>query len=318
MLITITPNPVLDKTITVPQITFNEVLRAVSTREDFGGKGFNVSRALKAMGMESLAMGFIGGTTGRKLEKGLENLGIATDMVTIDAETRTNIVISAAESEHYIKVNEAGPPLHPKDMRQLFERIKRRVKHGDLCALCGSLPPGVPDDFYAELIILIQNCGAKTFLDTSGMALQAGLAARPFLVKPNAEEAAVLAGHAVSSVADAKLAAELLLDAGASMVALSLGGQGMVFAEKRDGQVSIIHAVPPIVKVANPTGAGDALLAGVMFAFEKEMSMKDAVRWGVASGTAAAMHEGVSVGTYEEIHELVQRIDIHDTGRLDG
>ncbi|MDF1513513.1 MAG: PfkB family carbohydrate kinase, partial [Anaerolineae bacterium] len=113
MLITITPNPVLDKTITVERIIYNEMSRATAIQEDWGGKGFNVSRALHAMGMQSLAMGFSGGATGHKLEQGLTEIGIYTELVPISDETRTNIIITEADHNRYIKVNEAGPALQP-------------------------------------------------------------------------------------------------------------------------------------------------------------------------------------------------------------
>ena len=308
MLITITPNPVLDKTITVKHIVFDEMSRAIGVQQDWGGKGFNVSRALHAMGRENLAMGFIGGATGQKLQHGLDDLGIATDLVSISGETRTNIVITAVESKRYIKVNEAGPTLQPVEIDGLFERIQQRIHPGDICALCGSLPPGIPDDFYADMVTLIQNYGARALLDTSGPPLQLGLAAHPFLIKPNAVEASMLTGYPVNTLTDAKAAASFLLQTGVNIVALSLGAQGLILTYKRDSGVCMMHAAPPQVQVVHPTGAGDALLAGIIYALDNCWSMEDVAHWAVASGTATAMREGVSVGTYEEIQTLVPQV----------
>ena len=317
MLITITPNPVLDKTITVKHIVFDEMSRATAVQQDWGGKGFNVSRALHKMGLENLAMGFIGGGTGQKLQQELDDLGIETDLVLIAGETRTNIVIIEAESKRYIKVNEAGPTIQTLEIDMLFERVRQRVKPGDFCALCGSLPPGTPDNFYADLVTLIQSRGARTLLDTSGTPLQLGLAAHPFLIKPNAIEAAMLTGYPVTTLVEANTAAHFLLHAGATTVALSMGAQGMILAYKSDSRVSILHAEPPQVQILHPTGAGDALLAGIIYALEQGWSMDDIARWGVASGTAAAMREGVSVGTYKEIHALAPQVVISEKWSCD-
>lgn len=310
MLITITPNPVLDKTITVKHIIFDEMSRAIAVQEDWGGKGFNVSRALHAMGTESLAMGFIGGVTGQKIQQGLHDLGINTDLVPIAGETRTNIVITEAESERYVKVNEAGPALQPMEIHAFFERVRQRVKPGDLWALCGSLPPGTPENFYADLVTLIQNHGAKTLLDTSGTSLHLGLASHPFLVKPNAIEAAIITGYPVKTLAHAKAAAYKIHQAGATMVALSLGAQGMILAYKHSSRVRMLHAEPPQVQILHPTGAGDALLAGIIYALDQKFPADDMARWSVASGTASALHQGVSVGTYQEIQSLASQVKI--------
>jgi 1-phosphofructokinase family hexose kinase len=317
VLFTITPNPVLDKTITVQRIIFDEMSRAIAIHEDWGGKGFNVSRALRAMGSESLAMGFIGGATGQKLEQGLHSLDIKTDLVPITGETRTNIVITEAESNHYIKVNEAGPTLQSREIDILFERVRQKVKPGDLCALCGSLPPGIPNNFYADLVTLIQSCGARVLLDTSGPPLQLGLASHPFLVKPNAIEAATIIGCPVTTLAEAKTAALHLHQAGATMVALSLGAQGMILVHKLGAHVRMLHAIPPQVQVLHPTGAGDALLAGIIFALAQGLPMEDLACWGVASGTAAAMHQGVGVGTYSEIQRLAFQVRISEVWSYD-
>ena len=155
MIVTLTPNPVLDRTLTVPHIEFDGMLRATSTRLDWGGKGFNVSRALKALGTDSIAMAFAGGGTGQMLEQGLHSLGIATDFVASAGETRTNVIIVDQATGRHIKVNEAGPSISPQEHDELLRRIDQRVQPGDLWVLAGSLPPGLPVNFYAEMIDLL-------------------------------------------------------------------------------------------------------------------------------------------------------------------
>jgi 1-phosphofructokinase family hexose kinase len=344
VIVTVTPNPGLDRTLTVPRIVFNQMMRATASRLDWGGKGFNVSRALQALGVESVAMGFIGGATGHTLERGLGDLGISTDFVPIAGETRTNTIITSAplsagpsarlragidaDAQRYVKVNEPGPTVRAEEVAAFFDRARERVRPGGIWVLCGSLPPGVPPDFYARLTALVQAMGARVLLDSSGEALRLGCAASPYLVKPNVVEAEEMTGQEISSDADALAAAEFFLRQGIELVALSLGADGLLLASKE----LAVWARPPCVQARNPVGAGDALLAGIASALagpstalragpsaplragtehrrkEHVRSLEEIARWGVATGTAAAMQEGVSFGTRAEVEALYEQI----------
>jgi 1-phosphofructokinase family hexose kinase len=310
VIVTVTPNPVLDRTLTVPRIVFDEMIRAKAVRLDLGGKGFNVSRALKELGTASLATGFVGGATGQMLERGLGDMGIETDLVHIAGETRTNVVISDADTKRYIKVNEAGPTVRAEEMVAFFDRARARVRPGDLWVLSGSLPPGLPRGFYAQLVTVVQTGGAKALLDSSAEPLRRGCLASPYLVKPNAIEAREMTGRAISSVDDALGATEFFLQQGVHFVALSLGADGLLLA----GQRRSVWARPPRVRTLNPVGAGDALLAGVAWGLEQRLPLEEVTRWGVAAGTAAAMREGVDVGTRSEVQALYDqtRIEIFE------
>ena len=316
MIITVTPNPVLDRTLTVPDIEFNAVLRASDVRLDWGGKGFNVSRTLQVLGAESLAMGFVGGATGDMLEQGLHDLGIETDFVRIAGETRTNIVITEADSTtvaaaeeragRHIKVNEAGPTLSAVEQQAFFRRISRRVQPGDICVMAGSLPPGCPDDFYAQLCTLLREIGARAVLDAVGEALRHGCAARPFLAKPNGSEVAEMLGVQVETPADAAEAARALLKQGIEMAVVSLGSDGLVLAHKE----GIVFATPPAIQERNAVGAGDALAAGLVWALDQGFGPVDVARWGVATGTASAAVDGVASGTQQEIEAILASVQI--------
>ncbi len=298
---TLTLNPGLDRTLTVPSLHDNAVLRATSSRLDWGGKGFNVSRALQALGKESVAMGIVGGFTGQMLTQGLANLGIVTDFVHIVGETRTNTVIEEPHSGRYIKVNEVGPTVEAPALDTLRQRIDAQLRQGSYWALCGSLPPGVPDTFYAELITMIQSQGGIVCLDSSGEALRQGVQAAPFMVKPNCDEATEITGIPISNLASAQRAAGFILDQGVTVVALSMGVDGLLFST-RDRS---IHVRAPRVPVQTLVGVGDALLAGIMYALCHELPLPDVARWGVAAGTAAAMTAGVGVGTWTEVSALI-------------
>lgn len=306
MIITVTLNPSLDRSLTVPRITFGGVLRATVSRQDWGGKGFNVSRALQALGTESVAMGLVGGPTGQVLERGLGAMGIATDLLFIVGETRTNVVIAEAEGERYVKVNEPGPVVHEDGLAVFLDRVSARVCPGDLWIFSGSLPPGVPSGFYARLVRLVQARGARALLDASGEPLRLGCSARPCLVKPNSAEAAEMTGLEIQTESDALDATRSFLRHGVEYVALSLGARGLLLAcaEK------VVRARPPRVQARNPVGAGDALLAGLAWALERDLPLEEMARWGVAAGTAAAKHEGVSTGTRAEVIALYDEVKI--------
>ncbi|MCJ7549316.1 MAG: 1-phosphofructokinase [Anaerolineae bacterium] len=300
MIVTVTPNPVVDRTLTVPRIVMDDMVRATEVREDWGGKGFNVSRALQSFGQESVAMGFLGGAAGAKLASGLRAHGIQLTVVPIAEETRTNIVITEADAKRYVKVNEAGPTISCEEQMVFFEHVDSLVQAGDIWALCGSLPPGLPHDFYAQLTERLHHAGARVLLDTSGEAFRTGLSACPDLIKPNDVEAAAFLGEAIAGPEQAARAVDKFVDMGITFVALSLGGAGLMLASGS----SRIWAKPPSVHAQNPVGAGDALVAGIVWAFAQGLSLDEVARWGVASGTAAAVHEGVSVGTRSEIEAL--------------
>lgn len=303
---TLTLNPGLDRTLTVPVIEENTVLRATHSQLDWGGKGFNVTRALQALESSSVALGCIGGATGQMLADGLRNLGIATDFITVAGETRTNTVIREEESGRYIKVNEAGPSLDGATVRALRSRIQERLTPDSYWAMCGSLPPGAAPGLYAELIELVQNGGGRACLDTSGEAMRLGCQAHPFLIKPNAEEATELTGITVDSVASARRAADRLIDWGAQTVAISMGRDGLLLANK-DG---VIHACPPEIAVQTVVGVGDALLAGLILALRQGETLEMAARWGVATGTASAMKPGVGMGDLGQVKSLLDRVDV--------
>lgn len=300
MIITVTPNPVLDRTITVPELALNDVLRAAEVRLDWGGKGFNVSRALAAMEMPSLVMGFLGGATGEMLDAGLRQLGLETDFITVAGETRTNIVIAEPSGRH-IKVNEAGPTVAAAAQTALMDALTSRLKPGDICVLAGSLPPGIAPDFYARLIRVVRAAGAVAVLDASGDALRLGVDAAPNLVKPNEHEAAQVTGRTIRSIDDAARVARLLTARGVGIAALSLGAEGLVLAAGERA----VHAQPPRIREVINVGAGDAAVAGMVWALAQEYDLGELARWGAAFGAAAAAKAGVSFGTRAELQIMV-------------
>ncbi|MFN8595728.1 MAG: 1-phosphofructokinase [Anaerolineae bacterium] len=306
MIYTVTLNPALDRELTVPAIQYDEVLRATEVRIDYGGKGFNVSRALCALGERSVALGFLGGMTGQRFVDGLPSLGIAVDFVEIKDETRTNISIVTSNRARYLKVNEPGPEISRAEQAALLDKIKGLAKSGDWWVLSGNLPRGVSADFYAQMIDLVQAASARVILDTSGEPLKHGCEAGPFLVKPNAEEAAELTGLSVSTPDNAREAVKAITVLGAQNVFMSFGKLGALLF---DGERAWFAAAPTIEE-KNPIGAGDCAVAGLTWGLSRSLSASDALRWGVASGSAAASLAGTTVGDYALVSTLVERVEV--------
>jgi 1-phosphofructokinase family hexose kinase len=305
MIFTLTPNPSIDRSLTIGEIRFNTVLRSHKVRLDWGGKGFNVSRALSIMDIETVAMGWVGGGTGKMLADGLQKLGIQTDFVWVDQDTRTNTMIIEQSGDWHIKVNEPGPPISADDIEQMVHKVEGRAKKGDLWVLSGSLPPDVPEDFYATLIELFHARGARVYLDASGEALRLGCEAAPYLVKPNIAEASQLVGFSIDSQEDAKRAALHFLRMGIECFALTMGASGLLLATQKE----MVFASPPKVHIKNTIGSGDALMAGMIYTQMREMELVEVARWAVAAGTASVENEGVSEFDVARVQALLGEVD---------
>lgn len=306
MIVTVTPNPALDRTLTVPAIVFDEMVRASESRLDLDGKGVNVSKALHALGTSTVILGFVGGMAGEMLERGLGALGYATSFTHVAGETRTNTMVIDAAANRYVKANEPGPTLRPEELATFFDQARAQLAVGDTWILSGSLLPGAPPSFFAQLVELIQAHGARALLDTSGEPLRLGCAARPYLAKPNADEAQALTGEPITDDASARRATAYFLDQGVEMVALSLGAEGLLLSTR--GQS--VRARPPLVRALNPVGAGDALLAGIAWALEQGFGLAELVRWGCATGTAAAMRVGTDSAPRDDVVALYAQVQV--------
>lgn len=305
MIYTLTPNPSIDRTLTLPEIRFNSVLRSQKVRLDWGGKGFNVSRALAQFGMESTAIAWVGGGSGKMLADGLQRIGIRTDFVWVDEETRTNTMIIEAEGGWHIKVNEPGPPITATDIEQLMKKAKGYAKKGDLWVLSGSLPPDVPEEFYADLIHMFNARGVRVYLDASGNPLRSGCQAIPFLVKPNVPEAAELVGFSINDPEDAKRAALPFLRMGIEYFALTMGSMGLLLAN----QGEMVYAASPKMNVRNASGSGDTVMAAIIYGQMQEMPLTEVARWAVAIGSASVETVGVSEFSMDRVQEILPDIE---------
>ena len=304
MIYTLTLNPAVDRELTVPAMEFDSVLRAAEARIDFGGKGFNVSRLLKGMNEASTAVGFLGGNAGELLQKGLQGLGIGTDFVWVPEETRTNVSIVTQTHDHYIKVNEKGPLVDEAKQKELLDKIDALARPGHWWVLAGSLPPGVTNDIYARVIQVLNKHEARAILDTSGESLKLGCLEKPYLVKPNAEEAHVLTGLPMNTPAEIAAGAAEIRRMGAQNVVVSMGKEGALL-HTAEG-TWLVHT--PKIREKNPIGAGDSMVGGLVWALTQGIALKEALGWGVASGAATASLPGTEVGTRPLIEDLFSQV----------
>ena len=304
MIYTLTLNPAVDRELTVPAMEFDSVLRASESRVDFGGKGFNVSRLLKGLGAASTAVGFLGGRAGELLQDGLQDLGIGTDFVWVPGETRTNVSIVTQSHDHYIKANEKGPLVEEAKQKELLDRVDSLAQPNDWWVLAGSLPPGVPDDFYARIVNVLNRQEARAILDTSGESLRLGCMEKPYLVKPNAEEAQILTGLPMDSPTEIAAAAAEIRRMGAQNVVISMGKAGALLQTEQETWLT--HS--PKIEEKNPIGAGDSMVGGLVWALTQRIALKEALGWGIASGAATASLPGTEVGSRPLIEALFSQV----------
>ncbi|MDX2401992.1 1-phosphofructokinase [Streptomyces microflavus] len=284
MILTVTPNPSLDRTYELPELVRGTVLRATADRVDPGGKGVNVSRAVAAAGHRTVAVAPMGGPEGALLARLLGEHGIEAAGVPVTGSTRINITLVEPDST-LTKINAAGPELSAAEAEDVLEAVRTRAAAADWIACCGSLPRGLPPQWYAELVARSHRAGTRIALDTSGPALTAALREGPDVIKPNAQELAEAVGRPLAAVGDALKAAEELRARGARSVLASLGADGQLLVEASGAY----FATARVETVRSNVGAGDASLAGFLTAGGQG---PEALASAVAHGAAAVQLAG--------------------------
>lgn len=284
MIVTLTPNPALDRTVAVPELVRGAVHRASRSRSEPSGKGVNVSLALATHGVATTAVLPLGGGTGRLLAHALRGLGLPFTEVPVDGETRVNVSVVEADGT-VTKVNEPGPHLRAEEVAAVLGALRHAVGDATWVASCGSLPPGAPVDLHARVVELAHVAGARCVVDSSGPALAAALAAGPDLVKPNADELAGLVGRELATLGDVRAACDEVLDRGAAAVLASLGADGALLARRTGAGTRVLVGRAPVDRVVSTVGAGDALLAGFLSAADEpdDAALRTALRWGAAA-----------------------------------
>lgn len=283
--LTVTCNPAIDKTIKIDNFRLGLEHRFRDVYRSAGGKGVNVSQALKKVGIESLATGFLGGKSGEYIKEKLEEEGIQTDFIRIKGETRTSLTIIDKKLKKTTRILEPGPTVNRKDIICFKKKFQSLLKQCFYVVFSGRNIPGASDSFYYDLIKLAEKQRKPAILDTSGKPLLLGIKAKPFLIKPNLKEAEYILGKKLNHVWKLRLAVKELLELGIENVIISMGREGVVASDGRETW----FAKPHRRKAINPVGSGDALIGGFLYSKIKGKRFKEAVKIAVAAGTANAL-----------------------------
>ncbi len=306
MIYTVTLNPALDRTLHVEALTPGQSTRIRSEARYAGGKGIDVSRALREMGSDNVALGLVGGFDGKELEGRLLLSGVACRFTHIANETRTNIIIQDESGGTETALLARGPEVQPPELMDFLDVLERSPDMS-LLVISGSLPPGLTPEVYSRMITIGNERGARVVLDTAGEALRQSLRARPAVIKPNRLELAELAGR---TLADVKAIAEYArgLLGLVNTVLVSLGADGIVLvADSR-----IMHARPPKVPVKSTVGAGDCAVAGFVHGMALGETNEAALRRAVAAGTAATLNPGTGLCRCADIDTILSQIEVNE------
>ncbi|WP_210608320.1 1-phosphofructokinase [Priestia flexa] len=300
MIYTCTLNPSVDYIVHVTDFQEGELNRTTSEVKFPGGKGINVSRVLKRLGVENKALGFIGGFTGTYIEDYLKEEEIKTAFTRVNEDTRINVKLKTkAETE----VNGQGPTISEAALQELLQQIAQ-MKEQDMLVLAGSIPKTLPKNIYETIAQQATAKGVKVVVDASGKTLLDVVKHNPFFIKPNHHELGELFNVEVSGVEDAIQYGQKLLEMGAENVGVSMAGDGALLITKD----AVYRATAPKGNVKNSVGAGDSLVAGFLAAYTKENDLLEAFRTGVASGSATAFSLELCEKSYVE--ELLEQVSI--------
>jgi len=313
LIATITLNPSLDRYIVVNGLEVDRVNRWTSTPIYAGGKGIDVSRAIHEMGGKTIAYGFVGGDAGRTVEILLNEEGVPCSFTPIRRETRTNFIITDTKNYQQTRIDAPGPYISRRELERFCGKLRRISPAPALLVAGGSVPPGVPDDVYYTLIMEAKSFGIRTILDSDGGWLAEGIRAKPYLIKPNVEEAEGLLNRELPTEEAIIKAALDLVETGIEIVVISRGEDGIIAATKNE----VVKAVSPPVKVKSTVGAGDCTIAGLALKLAGEEPLSEACRLAVALGTAAVLTPGTELAHRADVERLLPQIKVAPIEPLD-
>ncbi len=305
MIYKITLNPALDRTLWIKKIQPDESNRIELEQRYAGGKGIDVSKVLTTLGIGNSALAFVGGFAGEELEGLLVNHGVACDFIRISSETRTNIIVDDMSTGTQTVFSAGGPEIKPYELMQLMHKIEK-LEDPDFVVLSGSLPPGVHPEIYRKIIEMVKGKGAKVILDTDGDAMKTGIQGFPDIIKPNIHELNRLVGMELKEKDDIIRAARHVQKQGIKIVLVSMGARGILMV----GEKVQCLASPPEVEVKNTIGAGDSAVAGFVYGLAKGRSLKEALTYSVAAGTATTLRPGTALCQKDDFLKLVPEVKL--------
>ena len=302
MVITVTLNPALDRTLIIEDFTLGIVNRASKERFDIGGKGINVSKVLKNLGIESKAIGFLGGMVKSVFLEELDNRGIEHQFVEIGAQTRTNIKVVDNKNSTNTDVNEAGTVIKEEELQKFIDIYKENCKSGNIIVISGGIPRGVSDNMYAILIKIAKERGAYTILDAEGELFKKAIMEKPYAIKPNTHELSLLFNERLEDENKIIEKAVGVQRNGVSKILVSLGAKGAIYVTDDE----IYSAKGLKVEVNSTVGAGDSMVAAMVYSLHNDLSNKDTLTFAQACGASTVQLEGTEACTLDEVKSLLE------------
>lgn len=303
-IITITLNPALDKSISVPELVPEKKLRALSSKVEPGGGGINISRALKKLGIASEAIILSGGYTGKTLEALLTKEQVDFTAITTEGDTRENFVVFDEDKKLQYRFGMPGESVSNQELGLLMQAIGN-CAHVDYIVVSGSLPPGTANSVFHEIAIIAEQLNAKLIIDTSGEALKAAVKEGLYLIKPNLRELASLVGKEWIAISDVIATAREVIAAGScKAMAVSMGADGAMLITATEH----FQAAAPKAPVLSTVGAGDSMVAGMLAALTKGWGWEQVLQYGVAAGSAATLHKGTELCSLADTERIFAEI----------
>lgn len=290
MIISVTLNAAMDRTVAVPNFHLGHRHRSVESRTVPGGKGINVARALGLLGRPVIATGLAGGATGQRVIEQLGEESLLTDFIRISEETRINLAIVDPTTGEQTEINERGPAVRPEELDAFIDRLGYLAGGASLCVLAGSLPPGVDVECYARLVTTLRSRGIMVLLDAEGDAMSAGMRAGPHMITPNQLEAEELVGHEFETGDVFDVLSELI-DLGPSEAAITMPNGCVAVVGEGPEQRMLEVTIDPLEPIST-VGSGDAFVAGYMAALYDGQSPERCLSYGVACGAESTQHLG--------------------------
>ena len=305
MIYTVTLNPALDRFIVVGQLLKEDTTRIQSETSYAAGKGIDVSRVIRELGGQSVALGLVGGYDGLKLEGLLINAGVMTDFTRISGETRTNIILHEETKGRQYVISAAGPKVDATEIGLFYQNFNK-IQDMDYVILSGSLPRGLTPNLYGQLILAGKKKGAFIVLDTDGKSLSESIEYQPTCIKPNTHEISRLAEKELQTESEIIGFCEKIHQKGIPYILVSRGKKGLLLSSDKEK----ILAVAPPVEVDSTVGAGDSVVGGFVLAHSKGKALTDCVRLSCAAGTATAQTPGTELCHRMDVEDILPKIQI--------
>jgi 1-phosphofructokinase family hexose kinase len=309
VIVTVTLNAAIDRTLTVPNFQLGQRHRASQGLTLAGGKGINVARALKRLGVPVVATGLAGGRTGTRVVEELTSEAILNDFVRIADESRTSTAVVDPTAATYTEINEWGPHVEPEELAILLDKISYLARGADMVVFAGTLPRGVDDAFYAEAIRDLNRRNVPAVLDSEGPPLRLGVEAEAFLVTPNQREAEGLVGQELGDDEDYTMALDRIADMGARNVLITAETRSFGLF-RADRKRTLFRADAPQVEPVSAVGSGDVLLAAFLAARVADKPLEDALKIAVAAGAASTLEVGAGRFEPREASRLQSSVEV--------